>query len=77
MMYFHKTAGQFHQPLQHIQHLIFPMVDDITDNIEQATSRIYTRNIPNQLLQFTEVQSRTQGQGRHREDWPTTIEEEQ
>ena len=46
MMYFHKTAGQFHQPLQHIQHLIFPMFGDTTDNIEETTSsKIYTRNI--------------------------------
>ena len=74
MVHFHKTAGQFYQPLQHIQHLIFSMLDTDTDN-RTGNIKIQHYGYPNQLFQI-KVQSRMPGQGRRREDWPTGREEE-
>ena len=51
------------------------MFDNITDNTTQTTSKHLIH--PNQLLGFTEVQSRRRGQGQHREDWPRGTEGEQ
>ena len=44
--------------------------------IEQATSKNLHKKYLNQLLQFTELQSKTRGKGQHRKDWPTAIEQE-
>ena len=48
--------------MQHIQHLIFAMFDDITDNIEETTSKIYTRNI--QINFYNSQKFKEEGEGK-------------